>query len=163
MNTDWSDIADCLRAEIAEYGGLLNCFAEQQRLLLARDPAGVLRLSADIDGQVRQLQACRERRERTVAAFAAAHDRPAAATLRSLLPLFGRDVQPLLEALIKEINVLIHRVRRLNRHNHALLSRAVSAHRETLRALRPEAFGQTYSVAGRLAGPAHAVALQTAV
>lgn len=162
MNSDWSVITECLREEIAEYGALLNRFTEQQQLLLRRDPAGVLRLSGDIEAQVRVLTSCRVRREEMVAAFATRHGRPAGATLRSLLELFAVDVRPLLEALINEVNVLIHRVRKMNRHNHTLLSRTVSAHQEMLRSLRPEAFVQTYSAVGRVSVAATTGSLRAA-
>jgi flagellar biosynthesis/type III secretory pathway chaperone len=57
----------------------------------------------------------------------------------------------LLEALISEVNLLLHRVRRTSRHNHTLLSRAVEIHQDTLQHLRPQSFTKTYSPAGRLA------------
>jgi flagellar biosynthesis/type III secretory pathway chaperone len=104
----------------------------------------------------------RDRRERAVAAFAISNDRPQTATLRSLIDLFEAAAQPLIEALIKEVNVLIHRVRRINRHNHMLLARTVAAHRETIRMLRPGSYDSTYTAAGRIPGIAPAVALQAA-
>ena len=67
------------------------------------------------------------------------------------LPLIEADARPLLEALISEVNTLLHRVRRASRHNHTLLARAVEVHQETLQHLRPAAFTKTYSPAGRLA------------
>ena len=83
--------------------------------------------------------------------------------LLAMLTLWlDRAVQPLLEALINELNVLIHRVRRMNRHNHALLARAVSSHREILQALRPEAFTQTYAANGRVAAGLSAATLKSA-
>ncbi|HYC72680.1 MAG TPA: flagellar protein FlgN [Opitutaceae bacterium] len=151
MNPDWTTLAESLRAELAEYGGLLHLFEEQQSRLFARDPDGVLRISTDIEAQVRLLHECRGRREALVAAFAAAHGAPPTATLRSLLPHVAADARPLVAALIGEVNRLIHRVRRLARHNHALLVRAVESHQDTLRALRPDAFMQTYTAAGRKA------------
>lgn len=162
MNTDWNEIADRLRGEIAEYGALLNAFEAQQQALFARDSGSVLRIGGEIEEQVRMARDVRDRRERAVAAFALGHGRPAAATLRSLLELFEPVAQPLIEALIKEVNVLIHRLRRTNRHNHMLLARAVSSHRETIRALRPGSYDSTYSPAGRVPGIAPAVALQAA-
>ena len=47
------------------------------------------------------------------------------------------------------MNRLIHRVRRLTRQNHLLLARAVESHQDLMRTLRPDAFQQTYSAAGR--------------
>jgi flagellar biosynthesis/type III secretory pathway chaperone len=150
MSDDYSDLADALRAEIVEYGGLLNSFDEQQRLLIANDAEGVLRLSTALEKQVATLQVRRTTREELVAALARALGQPEGATLRSLLASIEPGYRPMLEALIKEVNVLVHRVRRINRHNHTLLTAAVSSRREILRALRPEAFVQTYSPTGSL-------------
>lgn len=146
----WPEIVTSLRAELAEYGGLLALFDEQQRALFAREANEVLRLSVVVEQQVRTLGHCRQRRESLVAGFATAHGRPEGATLRSLLPLIEDSARPLVEALIAEVNRLLHRVRHLSRQNHQLLSRAVSIHQETLEQLRPQAFTKTYTPAGRV-------------
>lgn len=149
MNQDWINLAEALRHEVADYGGLLHLFEKQQACLFERDAEGVLRLSAEIESQVHALNDRRRTREELVALFAGAHGQPVSSTLRSLLPHFSADVRPLIEALMNEINVLIHRVRRVSRHNHTLLARTVESHQETLRTLRPDAFTQTYSPTGR--------------
>jgi flagellar biosynthesis/type III secretory pathway chaperone len=146
----WQEIASSLRAELAEYGGLLALFEEQQKFLFERNAAEVMRLSSVIDVQARTLHVSRLQREKIVATFATAHQQPAGATLRSLLPWVDAVARPLLEALIDEINRLLHRVRRTSRHNHMLLARAIELHQETLQQLRPNSFTKTYSPAGRL-------------
>lgn len=151
MSQPWEYIADCLRAELADYGGLLQLFESQQRSLFNRDPEAVLRCAGEIEAQARAVTDSRTRREQAVAGFAAAHGQPASASLRSLLPLIAAEARPLFEALISEVNLLLHRVRRTSRHNHTLLSRAVELHQETLQHLRPQSFVKTYSPAGRLA------------
>lgn len=149
MNVPWEPIAESLRAEIAEYGGLLSLFETQQRSLLARNAGAVLETTGAIELQVRALHDCRARRESLVADCARSHGRPATATLRSLLELFEADSRPLLDALVNEVNHLVHRVRRLARHNHLMLARTVETQQELLRTLRPDAFVQTYTPAGR--------------
>lgn len=151
MPTEWQHIADALRHEIAEYGGLLHLFEQQQQSLFARDADAVLRLSSEIEAHVQGLHEHRRNREALVAAFATEHAQAPTSTLRALLPLFVAEVRPLLEALISEINVLIHRVRRVSRHNHSLLSRALESQQQLLRTLRPDSFTQTYAADGRMA------------
>lgn len=146
----WEFIAECLRAELADYGGLLHLFEAQQRSLFDRDAANVLRLASEIEGHARALAESRSHREQVVAAFAEEHDRPASSSLRSLLPFVAPDARPLIEALINEVNALLHRVRRTSRHNHSLLTRAVEVHQETLSHLRPNSFTKTYSPGGRV-------------
>jgi len=146
----WQNIAGCLRAELAEYGGLLALFEDQQKFLFQRNADEVMRLSVAIEQQARDLQHCRRQRETAVAGFALRHARPGASTLRSLLPFVEADARPLVEALIDEVNHLLHRVRRVSRHNHTLLARTVELHQETLRLARPDAFTQTYAPNGRV-------------
>ena len=90
------------------------------------------------------------RRETAVAQFAIAHQQPSTSSLRALLPQIEQDARPLLEALISEVNTLLHRVRRTSRHNQTLLSRTVEMHQETLQQLRPQSFTKTYSSGGRV-------------
>lgn len=151
MTTEWEDIADALRQEAAEYGGLLHLFEEQQRLLFTRDPDAVLRMSEEIQARLPLVQETRRNREARVAAFAVEAGQPADSSLRSLLKFFLPQAQPLLDALITEINILIHRVRKVSRHNHALLQRAMESHQQVLRVLRPDGFVQTYAPNGRVA------------
>jgi len=149
MNEPWTIIADALRTEIAGFGGLLNLFEQQQRSLFARDTDAVLRLSAEIEAHSQEMNRDRTRREQLVAAFARTQEQPATSTLRSLLGYLPAPVRPLLEALISDVNRLIHRVRRLTRQNHLLLASAVESHQELMRTLRPDAFQQTYSAGGK--------------
>lgn len=149
MNISWEFITECLRNELQEYGALLALFEEQQANLLRRDADQVAALAFSIEEQARSTHSCRERRERCVAEFAAAMGRDSATSLRQLLPHFPAEVQPLLNALIDEINHLIHRIRRDARHNQMLLSRVVEAHDEALRTLMPGQFeARTYSARG---------------
>jgi flagellar biosynthesis/type III secretory pathway chaperone len=148
--THWEFIAECLRAELADYGGLLHLFEQQQQHLFDRDAHAVLRLAHEIEVQARSLGDCRQRREQAVRAFAEMNRRPTSSSLRALLPLIEADARPLLEALINEVNALLHRVRRTSRHNHTLLARTVEVHRDTLQQLRPQAFTKTYSAGGRV-------------
>lgn len=143
-------LADLLRSELAGYGGLLAYFERQQAALLRRDAQSVAELSLAIERLATEAALCRKAREAHVASLALAAARPAETSLRRLLDLFPSDQQPLLAALIEEINRLLHVVRRRSRQNHAILTRAVELHREMLATLRPDAFPRTYAPGGRL-------------
>ena len=150
MKSHWELIAESLRAELADYGGLLHLFEQQQRSLFARDADAVLSVGIAIESQARTLSTCRSRREEIVASFALRNNRPANSTLRSLLTFIDLDARPLIEALIDEVNHLVHRMRRTSSHNHTLLTRVVEVHQETLAHLRPHSFTKTYSPGGRV-------------
>ncbi len=146
----WQLVAESLRQELLEYGSLLNLFEQQQQSLINRDADAVLRLGGEIEDQARVLQDCRDQRQEKVAQLAAGLGVSGSFTLRSLLPLVESDARPLLEALINEINHLLHRVRRTSRHNHVILARTLELHQETLQQLRPDAFMKTYAPNGRV-------------
>ena len=137
MSKDWKVIAQCLRAELADYGGLLNLFEEQQQSVSGRDPNSVLRFATRIESQARLVALSRDRRAAAVAQFAGENGRPATASLRAMLSLIEPDARPLLVALNSEVNLLLRRVRRASRHSHSLLTRAVEVHHETMQHLTP--------------------------
>ncbi len=151
MNATWESLADCLRNEVQEYGGLLNLFEEQQACIFRRDAGRLLQLVDAIDCAARGAEAVRRQREECASAFATGCGRSAGATLRSLLPLCEDTARPLLEALINEVNVLIHRLRRTAHQNHLLLAHAVDLQQSLLREFYPGVFTQTYSSGGRSA------------
>lgn len=148
--TTWQDMADRLRDEAAEYGRLLGYFEAQQQHLFQREPQAVLAMSHSIRQQSEVLERLRRERETRVSAFAAAHGRPANSTLRSLLDLMPSEARPLFEALIGEINRLIHRVRRSAKLNHRLLAAVLEVHHELMRRIRPDSFTRTYAPNGRV-------------
>ena len=152
-------LADLLRAELADYGGLLALFERQQAALLRRDASAVAELSLAIERLAEECAAHRSAREAHLSALAVSRGLPADSTLRRLLEFFPADERPLLAALIDEINRLLHVVRRRSRQNHAILTRAVELQRELLATVRPDAFPRTYAPGGRL-GPTSAPTLQ---
>jgi flagellar biosynthesis/type III secretory pathway chaperone len=162
VSTSWQTITETLRNELQEYGALLGLFADQQANLLRRDATAVLDLANAIEAQVETMQSCREQREQATLIFAGENGQSSSASLRQLLKFFPAEVQPLLQALIDEINHLIHRIRRGARQNQILLSRTVEAHDEALRALRPDLYPKTYSRRGAVGGNTTAHTLQAA-
>jgi flagellar biosynthesis/type III secretory pathway chaperone len=151
VSTSWEFITECLRNELQEYGALLGLFEDQQANLLRRDADAVLALANSLEEQVRRAHDVREHREQTVSRFASSIGEPEDSTLRQLIHHFPAEVHPLINALIDEINHLIHRVRRGARQNQVMLARTVEAHEEALRLLRPDSFNKTYSPSGAVA------------
>lgn len=158
MNTHpFVPLVELLRAELSGYGGLLALFDEQQNQLWRREIQAVADTSRAIEELAAETALHREAREQWVSCFAAAHDQPADATIRRLLPFFPEVQRPLLTALIEEINHLLRRVRRRASQNHSILARAVELHRDVLANLHPAARPRTYAATGRVghaAGPA---------
>lgn len=153
-----SPIVNLLRDELAAYGGLLAAFERQQGHLLNRRVDEATAESETIQDLVAESAECRGRREAWVVDFARQQQQLETVSLKALLPFFPAEQVPLLEALIKEINHLIHRVRRRVRQNHGLLARELDLHHELRRQLQGEAEPpRTYAASGRVAelsGPA---------
>ncbi|HEX2855067.1 MAG TPA: flagellar export chaperone FlgN [Opitutaceae bacterium] len=160
MNARWEQIAECLREEIAEYGGLLHLFEVQQQALTSRDPAATLRHGNGINAIARKLAECRSRRDKVVDHFAAKHGFPPETPVLSLLPFIKADARPLLKALVDETNHLLRRVRRASRRNHTLLTGAAVLQQETLSLLRASAVPKPNSRGN--AGSEHHSALRAA-
>lgn len=157
--SDWEPLIALLRDELQEYGGLFNLLGQQQDHIIERKPDAVLSLNDEIDVQTRTVASLRARREALVDEFLVRAGEAAPGSLRRLIPHFPDFVQPLLEALMTDINHMVRRNRHKARQNHLLLSRAVQLTEETLRVLQPENFTRTYGRTGRSALPARAAAV----
>lgn len=166
MNTLVFDpLVDVLREELAGYGALLALFEKQQGQLWRREIDAVAASSQEIERLAAESGRLRVTRELWVRDLAETHARPADSSLRQLLDIFPADQRPLLQALIDEINLLIHRVRRHARQNQIILRRAMELHHESLALLQPAPRPRTYSGRGKVAAPvlAGATALRAAV
>ncbi len=152
---------EALRAELTEYAALHTLFEQQQQNLLHRDVEAVLAHIAMIEEQTQRTHFARDFPEATVSTYAQAAGESTTKTLRQLIPIYPEETRPLLKALIDEINLLVHRLRRDARQNQTLLARTVQAHEEALRVLMPESFNQTYTATGQRA-PLSAPAFQAA-
>jgi flagellar biosynthesis/type III secretory pathway chaperone len=163
-NPYWQNVVHELREELSAYGGMLHLYNEQQRALLHRDAASVLKYSNEIEVLVPELVEHRRRRTEATMELAAELQQPPQSTLRSLLAFIEPVVRPLLEALIGEVNRLLFKLRRLHEHNHTMLSRLLEAHHEVMQELQPATLNRTYAANGRTRVALGSLAsLQTAV
>jgi len=147
----WTLVVDALRSELAEYGGMLQLIDAQQKKIFALDSVGVAEFVPQLEQQAETTRERRSAREAAVRQYANRNGQPVDRTLRQMLPSFPAEVQPLLEALIDEINHLLQRTKQRTRQNQMLLSRLVELHRELVPALRPQSFTKTYSRRGQIA------------
>jgi len=149
-NNDWEPLIEALRTELEEYGALFNHLTRQQEEIFARKVDTVLEINGDLDSQARMIAAARERRQEVMDDLARRDGLPAGTRLTRMLDRFPNYVRPLLEALVRDINLMINRTRRKARQNHILLARAVELTQETLRLLQPGSFTKTYARSGQV-------------
>jgi flagellar biosynthesis/type III secretory pathway chaperone len=139
-----------LQKELEEYGGLLHLFDRQQKCIIHQDPTGFLDINVDVDEQIAKLSQCRQNREDLVRRIAISLGKPGDITLAALSLCFMPEHQPLMKALIDEINDLITRTQRRTRQNRMLLSQCVESARQLLAISNPGAIPGTYGSQGQI-------------
>lgn len=150
IQTRFQEIVSMLQNELQEYGGLLHLFDRQQKCIVHQDPTGFLDINVDVDEQIAKLTHCRQEREQLVRRTASELGKPADITLSALSHSFAPEHQPLLRALIDEINDLITRTQRRTRQNRMLLSQCVESARQLLAISNPGAIPGTYGAQGQI-------------
>ena len=150
IQTQFQEIVAMLQNELQEYGGLLHLFDRQQKCIVHQDPTGFLDINVDVDEQIAKLSHCRLGREELVRQTALALGKSKDITLSALSHSFAPEHQPLLRALIDEINDLITRTQRRTRQNRMLLSQCVESARQLLAISNPGAIPGTYGAHGQI-------------
>ena len=150
IQTQFQEIVAMLQNELQEYGGLLHLFDRQQKCIVHQDPTGFLDINVDVDEQIAKLSRCRLGREELVRQTALALGKSKDITLSALSHSFAPEHQPLLRALIDEINDLITRTQRRTRQNRMLLSQCVESARQLLAISNPGAIPGTYGAHGQI-------------
>ena len=150
IQTQFQEIVAMLQNELQEYGGLLHLFDRQQKCIVHQDPTGFLDINVDVDEQIAKLSHCRIEREELVRQTALALGKSKDITLSALSHSFAAEHQPLLRALIDEINDLITRTQRRTRQNRMLLSQCVESARQLLALSNPGAIPGTYGSHGQV-------------
>lgn len=147
---DWDPLVELLRHEVQEYGGLYNLLERQQKEIFQRDPEQVMKTNEEIEHYLTDMGGLRERREELVRQMARARKADEEQPLSKLLHCFPDFMQPMLQALVDEINQMIRRTRHKARQNQMLLSRTMELNHELMRSLQPDNYNKTYSKQGKV-------------
>lgn len=147
---DCESLIEYLRQELEAYGALLAHFERQQRALFVPDADAILEFAQSMEASIRQTDRARGEREVFLARLVRSEDLPDGTTLRQLVPHAPEVFQPMLESFVREINRLIHTIRRRGRQNHEMLARAYQMHREALDFASRDRSPTTYGAKGRL-------------
>lgn len=119
-------LIESLRTELTDYGGVLVLLDEQQKSIEQRSATGLLDNVAALKAQMELVAANRKRRNEASDTLAASLGLAPSTPLSDLISLLPRDYQPLLRALIEEINELLFRCHQRVLLNNLLLTN--SAH-----------------------------------
>lgn len=153
MKAELEKLIETLREELTQYGELLALLEQQQDLIVSRSAEGLLENLGAINAQVPIVATARQNRDRLRKELAVALNQPTTISFRQLIALTPREYQPLLEALVEEINDLLMRSQQRLRQNHLLLSRSLDLMQQMIFSLFPSSGGQTYNQAGAVKAP----------
>ena len=142
----------CLREELTQYGELLALMQEQQELIISRHAEALQQNLAAVEQQVARVTAARTAREQARKVIITALGAAPETTFRQMTAQLPAEYQPLLEALVAEINQILLRVQQWLRQNHLLLSRSLDLMQRMIQNLFPAAgSGRTYGRRGYVA------------
>ena len=143
-------LVSALRYELEQYGEMLALLDRQQQHVIARAAEEVFQSVGLIKAQGVAIQNARAHRENCRAAVAQHLKRASDAAFAELIPLFPRDYQPLVKALVDENNELLVRVRQRARQNHLLLSRSLELMQGLINTLFPGRETRVYNDHGNM-------------
>lgn len=149
MKNFFHRIIDALRAEMAEYGGLLDLFQQQQECVLRHDPEGFLTLNESVESLLTVIGQRRTERENLVRETAGTLGLNTEEPLTSVIPHAPNELQPLLTALVREINDLLQRTQRRCRQNHLLLGHCLDLARQMVALSSPQTHPGAYNARGQ--------------
>jgi len=148
-NDDINRLIESLREEMTQYGELLALMQEQQELIINRQPQELLTNLNEVNGQMEKIAIARQAREQARVALAKQLGTTEETTFKQMTSQLPEEYQPLLEALVNEINALLQNVHKWLRQNHLLLKRSIDLMQDILQNVLPgQASPKTYGRQG---------------
>ena len=148
-NDDINQLIESLREEMTQYGELLALMQEQQELIINRQPQELLTNLNQVNGQMEKIAMARQARELARVALATQLGATQETTFKQMTSQLPEEYQPLLEALVNEINALLQKVQKWLRQNHLLLKRSLDLMQDILQNVFPsKASPKTYGRQG---------------
>ena len=152
MNEELNNLINALREELTQYGEVLALMQEQQELIINRAANDLLINLNQVNDQMERVAHARNQREicrhQLVTALGGSED----TTFRQMTEMLPPEVQPLLDALVQEINHMLQNIQRWLRQNHLLLKRSLDLMQTIMKNMFPsaEAAAGTYGRGGQV-------------
>lgn len=124
IRTPITSLIEALRNELTDYGGMLVLLEEQQQLIELRSATALIENVAALKQQMEIVATNRKVRNRVAQRLLEALDLEKRTSFNELIPLLPIEYQPLLRALIDEINDLLFRCQQRVLLNSLLLTSA---------------------------------------
>ncbi len=150
MNEALNNLIAALRNELTQYGELLALMQEQQELIINRAANELLLNLHEVEQQKDKILDCREQRESARRTLVLALGGTEETSFKQMTGLLPEEYQPLLDALVEEINQLLQRIQQWLRQNHLLLKRSLDLMQKIMHSMFPtsSAAAQTYGRGG---------------
>ena len=152
MNEALNNLIAALREELTQYGELLALMQEQQELIINRSANELLINLHDVNQQVEKIATHREARETARRTLVQAIGGTEDTTFKQMTALLPEEYQPLLDALVEEINQMLQNIQRWLRQNHILLKRSLDLMQSIMKNMFPSASAAagTYGRSGQV-------------
>jgi flagellar biosynthesis/type III secretory pathway chaperone len=152
MNEHVNTLIAALREELTQYGEVLALMQEQQQFIINRAAQDLLLNVNDVNEQMEKVAAARDQREACRRALVASLGGTEETTFRQMTGMLPDEVQPLLNALVEEINQLLQRIQRWVRQNYTLLKRSLDLMNKIMKSMFPSssAIAGTYGRGGQV-------------
>ena len=152
MNEELKSLITALREELTQYGEVLALMQEQQQFIINRSANELLLNLNVVNEQMEKVSVARNHREACRRALVATLGATEETTFRQMTEMLSPEVQPLLNALVEEINQLLQHIQKWLRQNHMLLSRSLDLMKQIMKGMFPSssATAGTYGRGGQV-------------
>jgi len=152
MNEELNNLITALREELTQYGEVLALMQEQQQFIINRSANELLLNLNVVNEQMEKVSVARNHREACRRALVATLGATEETTFRQMTEMLSPEVQPLLNALVEEINQLLQHIQKWLRQNHMLLSRSLDLMKQIMKGMFPSssATAGTYGREGQV-------------
>lgn len=144
----WDELAEALRDELAEYGGLLSLLDQQRDAIVTRSMDALLEANEQVQEQIAMANQNRLSREQICSRLALEQGIAGDTPITHLIVYMPVHARPMFEALNDEATGLIGKVREKSQRNSALLSRATELNEKVIGIVSPGSTTKTYNARG---------------
>ena len=144
MNEELNNLIAILREELTQYGEVLALMQEQQELIINRAANELLINLNTVNSQMEQVAQVRQQRELARQQLVDSLGGTEETTFRQMTEMLPAEVQPLIDALVQEINQMLQNVQKWLRQNHILLKRSL----DLMQTIMKNMFRSSSAVAG---------------
>jgi hypothetical protein len=144
----WDELADALRDELAEYGGLLATLDRQRDAISGRNVELLVEISEEIHEQTVSARRFTNIREEVCARLAKGTGCTEETTERDLVRHMPASARAMFESLIEESATVVKNAKKKAERNTVLLSHSNELNEKLLLALRPGTTSKTYNKRG---------------